>query len=64
MRRIEALVRAAEAEHPNEELRHLLRNLVRDFHPHPTPPIVTSDGDGSERSVKDTPDKEVPALRA
>jgi hypothetical protein len=34
MRRIEALVDAAEAEHPDEELRHLLRTLVPDFHPH------------------------------
>ena len=58
MRRIEALVHAAEAEHPDEELRQLLRNLVPDFHPHPTPPIVTSDGDGRELSVRDTPEKE------
>jgi FlaA1/EpsC-like NDP-sugar epimerase len=64
MRRIEALVHAAEAEHPDEELRQLLRNLVPDFHPHPTPPIVTSDGDGRELSVRDTPEKEVSALRA
>jgi FlaA1/EpsC-like NDP-sugar epimerase len=64
MRRIEALVHAAEAEHPDEELRQLLRNLVPDFHPHPTPPITTSDGDGRELSVKDTPQKEAPALRA
>jgi len=64
MRRIEALVRAAEAEHPDEELRQLLRNLVPDFHPHPKPPIVAADGDGKEVSVKDTPAKEVPALRA
>jgi FlaA1/EpsC-like NDP-sugar epimerase len=64
MRRIEALVHAAEAEHPDEELRTLLRNLVPDFHPHPTPPIVTSDSDGRELTVKDTPTKEAPALRA
>jgi FlaA1/EpsC-like NDP-sugar epimerase len=64
MRRIEDLVHAAEAEHPDEELRQLLRNLVPDFHPHPTPPITTSDGEGRERSVLDTPEKEVPALRA
>ena len=64
MRRIEALVHAAEAEHPDEELRQLLRNLVPDFHPHPTPPIVTSDGDGRELSVRDTPHKEVSELRA
>jgi FlaA1/EpsC-like NDP-sugar epimerase len=64
MRRIEALVMAAEAEHPDEELRQLLRNLVPDFHPHPTPPIVSSDSDGRELTVMDTPTKEVPALRA
>jgi FlaA1/EpsC-like NDP-sugar epimerase len=63
MRRIESLVAAAEAEHPDEELRQLLRNLVPDFHPHPTPPIVT-EGDGKEISVKDTPAKEFPALHA
>jgi FlaA1/EpsC-like NDP-sugar epimerase len=34
MRRIESLVGAAEAEHPDEELKQLLRNLVPDFHPH------------------------------
>ena len=64
MRRIEALVMAAEAEHPDEELRQLLRNLVPDFHPHPTPPLVTSGGDGRELSVMDTPPREAPALRA
>jgi FlaA1/EpsC-like NDP-sugar epimerase len=64
MRQIEALVRAAEAEHPDEELRRLLRNLVPDFHPHPTPPIVSSDADGRHHSVLDTPDKPVSALRA
>jgi len=64
MRRIESLVAAAEAEHPDEELRQLLRSLVPDFHHHPSPPIVTSDADGREISVKDTPTKEAPALRA
>jgi FlaA1/EpsC-like NDP-sugar epimerase len=64
MRRIEALVHAAESEHPDEELRQLLRNLVPDFHPHPTPPVVTSDGSGKELSVLDTPPKEAPVLRA
>jgi len=63
MRRIESLVSAAESEHPDEELRQLLRNLVPDFHPHPTPPIVT-EGEGKEMSVKDTPAKEFPALHA
>ncbi|MFL5482626.1 MAG: polysaccharide biosynthesis protein [Gemmatimonadaceae bacterium] len=37
MRRIEAMVAAAEAEHPDEELRQILRSLVPDFHPHPSP---------------------------
>jgi len=64
MRQIEALVHAAEAEHPDEELRQLLRNLVPDFHPHPTPPIVSPDSDGRDRSVLDTPQKQVSALRA
>jgi FlaA1/EpsC-like NDP-sugar epimerase len=45
MRRIEAMVAAAEAEHPDEELKQLLRSLVPDFHPHPThlPPIGEDD---------------------
>ena len=64
MRRIEALVGAAESEHPDDELKQLLRNLVPDFHPHPTHPIVSSDGDGKEISVKDTPDAGHPALLA
>jgi FlaA1/EpsC-like NDP-sugar epimerase len=63
MRRIEGLVKAAEAEHPDDELRQLLRNLVPDFHPHPSPPII-GDADGKDISVKDTPAKEVTALRA
>ena len=64
MRRIEALVAAAESEHPDEELKQILRNLVPDFHPHPTLPIAGSDGDGKEISVRDTPDKVGPALLA
>jgi FlaA1/EpsC-like NDP-sugar epimerase len=63
MRRIEALVTAAESEHPDEELRALLRNLLPDFHPHPAAPVTASDGDGKELSVKDTP-KSVPILHA
>lgn len=43
MRRIEALVRAAEEEHPDDELRRLLRALIPDFHPHPTPPVHSSE---------------------
>ena len=38
MRRIDAMVAAAEAEHPDDELRELVRILVPDFHPHPSPP--------------------------
>jgi len=64
MRRIEALVNAAESEHPDEELRQLLRNLLPDFHPHPAPSTASSDGDGKEISVKDTPPKGVPVLHA
>jgi len=64
MRRIEALVTAAESEHPDDELKQLLRNLVPDFRPHPTHPIVASDGETKEISVRDTPDTVVPARRA
>lgn len=64
MRRIEAMVAAAEAEHPDEELKQLLRNLVPDFHPHPTIPAVSSDGEGKELSVKDTPPGGVTVFRA
>jgi FlaA1/EpsC-like NDP-sugar epimerase len=39
MRRIESLVGAAEAEHPDEELKKLLRALVPDFHPHSAPTV-------------------------
>ena len=38
-RRIETLIKSAEQEHPDDELRQLLRTLVPDFHPHPTPPV-------------------------
>jgi FlaA1/EpsC-like NDP-sugar epimerase len=64
MRRIEALVAAAESEHPDDELKQLLRNLVPDFHPHPTLPIAAPDGEGKEISVKDTPAGGQPALLA
>ncbi len=53
MRRIEVLVRAAQEEHPDDELRRLLRALVPDFHPHPTPPTVSVESE-----------KEVSILRA
>jgi FlaA1/EpsC-like NDP-sugar epimerase len=65
MRRIEALVAAAESEHPDDELKQLLRNLVPDFRPHPAHPVIsTSDSETKEISVRDTPVTEVPALRA
>jgi FlaA1/EpsC-like NDP-sugar epimerase len=64
MRRIEALVKAAESEHPDEELRQLLRNLLPDFHPHPAPSLSVSDGEAKDISVKDTPPKGVPFLQA
>lgn len=64
MKRIEALVAAAEAEHPDDELKQALRSLVPDFHPHPTTAASSSDGDGKELSVKDTPTKEMQPLRA
>jgi FlaA1/EpsC-like NDP-sugar epimerase len=64
MRRIEAMVAAAEAEHPDEELKQLLRNLVPDFHPHPTLPPVSMDGESKELSVKDTPPGGVTVFRA
>jgi FlaA1/EpsC-like NDP-sugar epimerase len=50
MRRIELLVQAAEEEHPDEELRQLLRNLVPDFHPHPTLPIAAPEPEVSEET--------------
>jgi FlaA1/EpsC-like NDP-sugar epimerase len=64
MRRIEALVSAAQAEHPDEELRQHLRNLLPDFHPHPTLPFVSPDSDGKDVSVKDTPPDGVAVFRA
>jgi len=64
MRRIEALVNAAESEHPDDELKQLLRNLLPDFHPHPAHPTSASDGETKEISVKDTPASGVQALRA
>ena len=60
MRRIEALVTAAESEHPDEQLRQLLRNLVPDFHPHPAPPLAASDGDGNEVIQKQVTTRESP----
>jgi FlaA1/EpsC-like NDP-sugar epimerase len=53
MRRIESLVGAAAAEHPDEELRQLLRNLVPDFHPHPAPGSVTPVGEPREVAARE-----------
>jgi FlaA1/EpsC-like NDP-sugar epimerase len=61
MRRIESLVGAAEAEHPDDELRQLLRTLVPDFHPHPSP---ASSGDGKESSPKEISIKDGQIFRA
>jgi FlaA1/EpsC-like NDP-sugar epimerase len=63
MRRIATLVDAAETGRTDEEVKQLLRTLVPDFHPHPTT-STSPDADGKEVSVKDTPTKEMPALRA
>src|SRR2546426_7184768 len=60
MRRIEALVSAAEAEHPDDELRQLLRSLVPDFHPHPSPPSSSVDVESREIAVS----SEIAVLRA
>jgi FlaA1/EpsC-like NDP-sugar epimerase len=38
MRRVEALIASAHAEHSDEDLKLLLRGMVPDFHPHPTQP--------------------------
>ena len=57
MRRIETMIAAAEAEHADEELKQLLRNLVPDFHPHPaqshTPSVqgIAPDQDRGEISA-------------
>jgi FlaA1/EpsC-like NDP-sugar epimerase len=64
MRRIEALIGAADAEHPDEELKQHIRNLLPDFHPHPTSPLTSGDTDGKQLSVKDSPPTGVPARRA
>ena len=67
MRRIEAMIGAAEAEHPDDELKHLLRSLVPDFHPHPPPaphgqPPISS---GEDRDRADRGDRgEISILRA
>jgi FlaA1/EpsC-like NDP-sugar epimerase len=57
MRRIEAMVAAAEAEHPDDELKQLLRSLVPDFHFHaPQPnqgqtPVQTPDGEQTDIAI-------------
>jgi FlaA1/EpsC-like NDP-sugar epimerase len=43
LQRVEALMRATQTGQSDEELRQLLRSLVPDFHPHPTPPLPSAD---------------------
>ena len=55
MRRIEALVTTAQSGRPDEELRQHLRDMLPDFHTHPTTlPLVAGDGDSKDLAVKDT----------
>ena len=61
MRRIDAMVTAAEAEHPDDELRSLLRTLVPDFHPHSPQPTHPQQSQGS---ASEDPRSEIAALRA
>lgn len=51
MQRVDNLVRAAELEQPDEELRLLLRNLVPDFHPHPSPPLLAAEENRKEIAI-------------
>ena len=62
MRRIEALVSAAEAEHPDDELKQLLRNLLPDFRPHSAPSPGGAAGDGKDGAQKQVTTKESPPL--
>lgn len=65
MRRIEALITTAQSGRPDEELRQHLRNMLPDFHTHPTTlPLVAGDGDSKERAVKDRPPGGVATFRA
>lgn len=57
MRRIDSIVSAAEGECSDDELKQLLRNLVPDFHPHPTQPMHPS-------SLTDGETKEIAIFRA
>ena len=45
IRRIEALINAANPANRDHDLRQMLRNLVPDFHTHPTPPVVVLNAD-------------------
>ena len=62
MRRIEALVRAAEAEHPDDELKQLLRNLLPDFRPHPTAPLAPLEAESNEVIQKQATTRESPPM--
>jgi FlaA1/EpsC-like NDP-sugar epimerase len=64
MRRISALIEAADSEHPDEEIRSHLRNLLPDFHPHPTPALTLAGGDGKDIAANDGAEKEIRPLRA
>jgi FlaA1/EpsC-like NDP-sugar epimerase len=64
MRRIAALISAAESEHPDEEIRAHLRNLLPDFHPHPTPALTLAGSDGKDIAANDGAEKELRPLRA
>jgi FlaA1/EpsC-like NDP-sugar epimerase len=60
MRRIEGLVQAAEAEHPDEELKQLLQNLVPDFHPHPASQLAGPDAEAADLAPKPNAPRESP----
>ncbi len=64
MRRIDALVKAAEAERPDDELRTMLRGLVPDFHSHPTPPVIGVETDARDMAGKENAARDIPPLRA
>lgn len=51
LQRVDNLVRAAMHEQCDDDLRQLLRNLVPDFHPHPTPPLVAPEEPRREVSI-------------
>ena len=61
MRRVETIIVSAQSEHIDDELKHLLRGLVPDFHPHPAQPGHTPlQGFGPDQEHGDI----VPVMRA